>query len=171
MKRRPGQLVQDPAVHRCSSGAAMWSGRCWQAPAAPGRLRVLHRRGVHHKRTLVQADRCSGPGRPSPYEPAVLTGSPARPTLSRTAPVRRDPSRVSGRAGRRSSVASPDSTRRSESTAATAAATVNTVKASVNPSIEGVLVKAAAATVEATATQSSEAVSWAWLDLNPGTSS
>jgi hypothetical protein len=25
--------------------------------------------------------------------------------------------------------------------------------------------------VEATATQSSEAVSWAWLDANPGTSS
>jgi hypothetical protein len=65
----------------------------------------------------------------------------------------------------------PDGTRRSESTAATAATTVNTVKASVNPSIEGVLVRAAAATVEATATQSSEAVSWAWLDLNPRTSS
>jgi hypothetical protein len=32
-------------------------------------------------------------------------------------------------------------------------------------------VRPAAATVEATATQSSEAVSWAWLDLNPGTSS
>jgi hypothetical protein len=58
-----------------------------------------------------------------------------------------------------------------ESTAATAAATVNTVKASVNPSIEGVWVKAGAATVKATATQSSKAVSWAWLDLNPGTSS
>jgi hypothetical protein len=48
---------------------------------------------------------------------------------------------------------------------------VNTVKASVKPSIEGVWVRPAAATVEATATQSSEAVLWAWLDLNPGTSS
>jgi hypothetical protein len=46
---------------------------------------------------------------------------------------------------------------------------VNTVKASVNLSIEGVLVRAPAAAVEATATQSSEAVSWAWLGLNPGT--
>src|SRR5215217_4948800 len=47
----------------------------------------------------------------------------------------------------------PDGTRRSESTVAMAAATVNTVKASVNPSIEGVRVRPAAATVEASATQ------------------
>ncbi len=53
----------------------------------------------------------------------------------------------------------PDGTRRSESTAAAAAATVNMVKALFNPSIEGVLVRPAAATVEAAATQMA-APSW-----------
>src|SRR6266511_855382 len=63
----------------------------------------------------------------------------------------------------------PDGTRRRESTAATAATTVNTVKASVNPSIEGVLVRPAAATVEATATQMA-APSWLKVLTMPDTS-
>src|SRR4029453_1123388 len=63
----------------------------------------------------------------------------------------------------------PDGTSRRESTAATAAATVNTGKASVNPSIEGVRVRPAAATVEATATQMA-APSWLKVLTTPDTS-
>src|SRR4029453_342942 len=81
----------------------------------------------------------------------------------------------------------PDGTSRRESTAATAAATVNTVKAAVNPSveggggrapavkaavspaIEGVGVRPAAATVEATATQMA-APSWLKVLTTPDTS-
>jgi hypothetical protein len=53
----------------------------------------------------------------------------------------------------------PDGTRRSESTAATAAM-VNTVKASVKPSTEGVRMRPAAATVEANATKIAAPSSW-----------
>src|SRR5215204_4929384 len=62
----------------------------------------------------------------------------------------------------------PDGTRRRERTAAAAATRVNTVKASVNPSIEGVLVRPAAATVEATATQMA-APSWLKVCTTPDT--
>src|SRR5829696_6034225 len=63
----------------------------------------------------------------------------------------------------------PGGTRRNESIAATAAAMVNTVKASVKPSIEGVRVRPAAATVEATATQMA-APSWLQVLTMPDTS-